>query len=64
MTEPKFPFTNAVNQFINTDMLGFYNEINKKIDENYETKLIAVENKIVFEYLKQARINLNIRQVN
>jgi len=35
-----------------------------KIDENYETKLIAVENKIVFEYLKQARINLNIRQVN
>ena len=35
-----------------------------KIDENYEKKLCAVENKIVLEYLKQARINLNIRQVN
>jgi hypothetical protein len=35
-----------------------------KIDENYEKKLTAVEDKIVLEYLKQARINLNIRQVN
>ena len=35
-----------------------------KIDGNYEKKLCAVENKIVLEYLKQARINLNIRQVN
>jgi hypothetical protein len=35
-----------------------------KIDENYEKKLTAVEDQIVLEYLKQARINLNIRQVN
>jgi hypothetical protein len=35
-----------------------------KIDENYEKKLSAVEDQIVLEYLKQARINLNIRQVN
>ena len=35
-----------------------------KIDENYEKKLTAVDNKVVLEYLKQARINLNIRQVN
>lgn len=35
-----------------------------KIDENYEKKITAVEDKIVYEYLKQSRINLNIRQVN
>lgn len=35
-----------------------------KIDENYENKITAVEDKIVYEYLKQSRINLNIRQVN
>ena len=35
-----------------------------KLNENYKDKLTVIENPAVLEYLKQARINLNIRQVN
>lgn len=34
------------------------------INGNYENILSVIDNPAVLEYLKQARINLNIRQVN